>query len=53
MEEVEYFRRLYNITSLMKSVQPVFGKDDSEEYTQGYMQALDDLLAWFGDELHR
>jgi hypothetical protein len=53
MEELEYIRRLYNMTSLMRGMRPVLNGDDSEEFTEGYLQALDDLLAWFGDELHR
>jgi hypothetical protein len=45
--------RVYHVVRLMRGRTPALGVEDSADFTAGYLPALDDLLAWLRDELHR
>jgi hypothetical protein len=42
---------LVDVIRTMKQVESTSTEDDSTDFTEGYIQALDDLLAWLGNEL--
>jgi hypothetical protein len=49
-EEQVIAQRLVNVIRAMRNVDTVSVADDSEDFTAGYLQALDDLLAWLEED---
>jgi hypothetical protein len=43
-------QQLVNVIRAMRNVDAVSTADDSEDFTAGYIQALDDLLAWLEED---
>ena len=42
---------LVDVIRTMKQIESISTEDDSADFTEGYLQALEDLLAWLGNEL--
>ncbi|HEY7491566.1 MAG TPA: hypothetical protein VIH59_10720 [Candidatus Tectomicrobia bacterium] len=43
-------QQLANVVRAMRNAETVPQEDDSEDFTAGYVQALDDLLAWLQED---
>jgi hypothetical protein len=52
-DEQSIARRLYEVIRTMRGARRVAVEEESQDYTAGYFQALDDLLAWLRVELRR
>jgi hypothetical protein len=43
-------QQFVNVVRAMRNAETVSQEDDSEDFTAGYIQALDDLLAWLKED---
>ena len=51
-EEQVIAQRLINVIRAMRNIDTVTTAEDSEDFTAGYLQALDDLLAWLEEDFN-
>ena len=45
-------QRLVNVIRTMRDIDTVVPAEDSEDFTAGYIQALDDLVAWLEEDFN-